>query len=72
MFSTCLRFSIFGVTMLWHFLFQRAGRVNETEEIVCFASHISGVKTTRGTLSKQDEIHLQVQTAPFCMNNRLS
>ena len=56
MFSTCLRFSIFGVTMLWHFLFQRGqGRVNEPEEIVCFASHISGVKNnTRGTLSKQD------------------
>ena len=57
MFSYCMRFSVFGMTMLWHFLFQRGkGKVDSSEEILCFASNIAGVKSnTRGMLSKRGD-----------------
>ena len=56
MFGYCLRFSIFGTTMLWHFLFQRGkGQVDLTEGLPCFAAKLKGVKNnTRGLLIHQD------------------
>ena len=52
----CFRFSLFGTTMLWHFVARRGrGEVDLQQGILCFAGTIEGVKSnTRGYLKRKE------------------